>query len=194
LSAEVIAPTTATFAAGNNVLGFGTTMPPELAAWAPYADEPTVVPLAATVFYNTSWNPSSTSALVKFTFLATLIRTDGSIATVLGYGVTINPSVSATARIYQEFSTFYVPNGFGAGEPFSRVDFYGCDNSVLTSFLEAGSDGAGQVQVLNNANVATVRLGSNFGGTTAWPDITGYLVTTDNTGAVTGATPDNTYS
>jgi len=68
MSNEVIAPTTATFAEGNDVIGLGTSLPAELAAWTPYGG--TYVLKSALIFYSSDWSATATYGQVKYWFIA----------------------------------------------------------------------------------------------------------------------------
>lgn len=90
---EIVAPEGTPFLPGNDVIGFGTQLPPEMASAGI---------TAAIVFYNSGWNPASTSPSVKFMFIGT-IENAGSGAVSIGFGVCQNPSVSQTAVVNYGF-------------------------------------------------------------------------------------------
>lgn len=82
---EVTAPNNVAFQPGNVVTGFGSIIPPELAA-AGFVN--------AIVFYDVDWNPTNTTPTIKFRFIASGM---GNIK--IGYGYCANPSVSQTATV-----------------------------------------------------------------------------------------------
>lgn len=98
---EVIAPNTATFSPGHNVIGLGADLPPELVA-AGYS--------AAMVFYSTIWNPANTFPTMKFMFIGT---NGGGI--IIGYGYSNNPSTTPTATIVAMEAIGLINNGSGVG-------------------------------------------------------------------------------
>lgn len=189
MAAEVIAPTTATFAAGNTVIGFGTTLPAELAAWAPFSAYPTVKPVTATVFYNSAWSAGATVPTVKFTFMTTVITPDGAVTTFFGFGLVAKPSVSTTAVIFAGFSPAYQANGFGAGKPGAIHRFYSSQNTVLADSREIDVEGDGAFVVSNNAGQDTIDIATNYFNPTYFPGITGWVVTRDASGTPTGTAP-----
>lgn len=190
MAAEVIAPTTATFAAGNTVIGFGTTLPAELAAWVPFATDPTIKPVTATVFYNAQWSAAATVPTVKFTFMTTVITpSDGGVHTFWGYGLVANPSVSTTAVIMCGVNPSYLPNGYGAGQAGVAHRFYSKNNTELVAIAQDDAGGDGAVAVYDIAGTQRINLGCNYYDPAVYPSLTGFLITFDNTGAVTGSAP-----
>lgn len=83
----IVAPGGAQFAPGNNVVGLGSQLPPEMVT-AGYVD--------ALVFYSTTWNPAATTFTVKFRFI-----TVAGNNLVCGFGYCTNPSVSQVANIVE---------------------------------------------------------------------------------------------
>jgi len=85
---EIIAPAGVPFAPGNDVIGFGTAVPPLLAAAG--------IP-AAILFYNSGYSATSTFPSVKYAFIGSFNGTSGSQSIggiVYGMGIVTNPSVS----------------------------------------------------------------------------------------------------
>jgi len=84
-STEIVAPAGTPFLPGNDVIGFGTQLPPELSAYGV---------TAAIVIYNNGWNASLTTPCVKFTWI-------GMAATYLcmGLGITANPHTNPVAVV-----------------------------------------------------------------------------------------------
>lgn len=94
---ELVAPSNVPFEAGNDVIGFGTSLPPELAAYKPDG----VTPIqAAMVFYNSAWDPTATTPRVKFMFIGVSSNPAGGAAGIsIGAGICNNPSVSTVAVV-----------------------------------------------------------------------------------------------
>jgi hypothetical protein len=82
---ELTAPNTVPFQPGQNVIGIGSQIPPELVAAGV---------TAAIIFYNNTWNTSLTVPTTKFQFIASI---GGSI--VSGVGYSNNPSTTPTATV-----------------------------------------------------------------------------------------------
>jgi len=108
---ELTAPSSTPFVPGNNVIGFGTQLPPELIA-AGFT--------SAIVSYSTDWDPTSTVPKVKFRFIA---PAGGS--TIIGIGWCANPSVSQVATIAADFSAGLVYSGGVASNDFELFDLAG---------------------------------------------------------------------
>ena len=167
---EVFAPTTATFGPGVDVVGIGTTLPTELAAWVPFPSAPTLRLKSALVFYNSGYSAVGTSAAVKFAFIGTAINPGAQATTVIGYGIVANPSVSGTAVILAGFQMNMVVNPFGGGATSFALSYsmVNHNNQVIFQIAEDDVQGDGAAYLMNNAGVATVRLYSNLlvtGGT-----------------------------
>jgi len=94
---ELIAPAGVPFTEGFDVIGFGTALPPELASYYPFGVGGNPI-RAAIIFYNSAWDPTSTTPLIKFHFIAP--SSDPALkvaALILGMGICNNPSVSTVA-------------------------------------------------------------------------------------------------
>lgn len=101
---ELVVPANEPFAAGNDVIGIGTELPPELAA---------ANVNAAAVFYNSHWDPTATTPRVKFMFIGTSSNATATVL-ALGMGICQNPSVNTTAVITQGFAVgMQTLNGVG---------------------------------------------------------------------------------
>lgn len=101
---SVIAPTTATFAPGNDVVGLvvNTALPAELAAWLPFDGATTYKVSSAQVTYNSAWNPSATTPQIKYTFIA-FASNAFSAGIFWGVALVDNASVSTVAKIVPQF-------------------------------------------------------------------------------------------
>jgi hypothetical protein len=99
---EITAPAGTPFLPGNDVIGLGTELPPELAAYIPFVGGTAIQ--AAIIFYNSAFDPTSTLPLVKFHFMgmAGTANPTGS-ALLIGLGVCNNPSVSTVAKCLPGF-------------------------------------------------------------------------------------------
>lgn len=107
---EITAPSNVPFQPGNDVIGMGTALPPELITYGV---------TAALVFYNSAWSPSATTPSVKFMWIGGIAATGfGQIS--IGMGICQNPSVSQTAVITSGFTLGMVNQG-GVGEVFSSI-------------------------------------------------------------------------
>ena len=88
---EIVAPTGVPFAPGEDVIGFGTDVPPALAAAG--------IP-AAILFFNSGYSPTNTWPSVKYAFIGSfsgVTTGPGGAALggiVIGMGIVTNPSVS----------------------------------------------------------------------------------------------------
>lgn len=155
-STEVIAPTNGNFAPGNNVIGMGTSIPPELAVYKPFgaSGEPIT---AAIVFYNAAFNTVATTPLIKFHFIAPATNVSiGVAALCIGMGICNNPSVNSTAVVNAGFQV-------GAQDAFTghmSMD-YGFANHLDANVVEIGEyDTAGDGEVVTFDSTGNTDTGS----------------------------------
>lgn len=149
---ELIAPNTVTFAPGNNVVGFGATLPSELTA-AGFVD--------AIVFYSTEWNAANVTPTIKFRFIAT-----SSSGMSIGYGICSNPSVSQTATVVSA-ELLRTPGGSYFG-----TEIRNASNSPVFYLVDDGggsgiTGNGGLMDILDSAGFARIRAQANSAGTTA---------------------------
>lgn len=181
---EVFAPTTATWAAtgagtGVAAVGIGTTMPTELAAWAPYGG--TAKPLSALVFWNPNFKASLTSPAIKFGFICNLIRAGVQSDIFVGFGYCNNPSVSTSAVITAGLNPMVLPSGYAANVPAFLYRMYGSRNQILGAIQDSDVNGNGDVTMHNAAGQITVEMLSN--GTDATFPYTGIVALYDQSGS-----------
>jgi hypothetical protein len=167
MSNEVFAPTTASWSAtgaGSGVagLGIGTTMPTELANWAPYGDG--VKPLNALVWWNKYYSSSLTAPCPKFAFIASVVRS-AEVDTFIGFGLVANPSVSSTAGIKAGLAPGVQPNGWGTGQPCFLTKFYGSANGPLATIEDADAYGNGTMVGVNSSGAVTWQMLCDFADT-----------------------------
>jgi hypothetical protein len=96
---ELVAPTGTPFAPGNDVIGFGTQLPPELAAYGV---------TAAIVIYNDQWDASLTTPCIKFSWIG---MSDTYLC--LGLAITANPSANPVAVISSGLNVGMFTDGTG---------------------------------------------------------------------------------
>lgn len=136
---EIVIPNNVPFAPGNNVIGIGTEIPPELVA---------VGFDAALVFYFSNWDPTSTTPLVKYAFIAPISNGTGS-AVSIGFGICNNPSVSQTPVVVTGWS-IEAGNEFTGHMTISENTF----NHLATAIAEVtegNTGGDGAIAIANNA-------------------------------------------
>lgn len=92
---EIVAPASTPFLPGNDVIGFGTALPPELAAYAPFSGGAHIQ--TAIVFYNSAFNPTSTAPQIKFHFMGPAVDPVNGGVLCIGMGICNNPSLSTVA-------------------------------------------------------------------------------------------------
>lgn len=158
---SVIAPTTATFAPGNDVVGLvvNTALPAELAAWQPLAGATTYKVSSAQVTYNSAWNPSATTPQIKYTFIA-FASNSFNAGIFWGVAVVDNASVSATAKIVPQFEL-----GAGQGHDGTYTEtsfgFFGHNESRpqhIGVFGDNDLDGNGFLGVYDEAGLALANV------------------------------------
>jgi hypothetical protein len=121
---EITAPNTVPFQPGQNVIGFGSQVPPELQAAGI---------TAAIVFYNSLWNTVSTTPLIKFHFIASF---QGNIQ--VGHGYSLNPSTTPTATVvtHTVFTEF-----IGSGRVNNLLNMYNVNGATpQTRIIAAGEE------------------------------------------------------
>lgn len=165
LTTEIIAPANVPFLPGNDVIGFGTAVPAELAAAG--------IP-AAILFYNSGYSPSNTFPSVKYAYISSQSAVDSGISLggiQVGIGYVANPSVDETAVvltigefIMQAFTT--VP--FNPALEFNMINF---TQTAAVSTMTHGSNpgttpspGASQNGLIYTVNAAGNTETGHIGG------------------------------
>ena len=147
---EIVVPAGVPFSPGFDVIGIGTELPPELAAYEPIGGGDPVV--AAIVFYSAAYNPNGTTPQVKFFWIG--IGSSPSIEASslnIGVGIVANASVSQVAVINSGLSV--VPSVQSGVMTMGYVAVNHLDNSIMV-LGERGSGATlsdGELAVLTNA-------------------------------------------
>lgn len=130
---EITAPAGTPFLPGNDVIGFGTELPPELAAFGV---------TAAIVIYNNGWDAALTTPCVKFTFI-------GMAATYLcvGLGITANPHVNPVAVVTSGFTLGMFTDGTGQ----INVGISNAKNNLIWQLQETLGPGDAEEAGFSNA-------------------------------------------
>jgi len=134
---EIIAPAGVPFEPGNDVIGFGTAVPPLLAAAG--------IP-AAILFYNSGYSPTSTYPSVKYAFIGSFNGTTSgqSIGGIIyGMGIVTNPSVSQTEVIRFSNTMLMIANTttpFNAALAFEQINY---NQTATVVALSHGSTASG---------------------------------------------------
>jgi hypothetical protein len=153
---EIIVPSGVPFEPGNDVIGIGTLLPPELAAYTPIPGGGTVK--AAIVFYSSAYNPAGTTPQVKFFWMG--IGSDAGVGSTLNIGVGIvnNASVSQVAVINSGFSVAPFIGFPGSGHiTMEYVAVNHLDNTIFgIGEFNTGGDGGLTVQTNAGGNAGPV--------------------------------------
>lgn len=185
---SVIAPTTATFAPGNDVVGLvvNTALPAELAAWVPYADQANVKVSSAEVTYNSHWSPTATTPQIKYTFVA-FVGSNYQSGIIWGVAVCDNPSVSTVAKIVPQMRVG-VGTGFDGTYTALGYEFYGANESESAPLVTLqDADYAGNA-LLGVNTALDYQMLSVFGSADSNGDgITGGLIRTWAVSSETGS-------
>jgi hypothetical protein len=152
-SNELIIPAGVPFLPGNDVIGLGTELPPELAAFNPVAGGPTVT--AAMVFYTSAYNPAATTPQTKYFFIAIAGAPNGEAAITLGAAIVANPSVSQTAVITSGF----VLDVFDGDIEYTYAS---ADNNAIAVIADDAMDN-GTVAIVNSLGNITAEMSANAG-------------------------------
>lgn len=156
-TSEITAPADTPFAPGNNVIGMGTALPPELIAYGV---------TAALVFYSTSWNPNATVPTIKFGWvgigpdieLLNPVQVLGT-AISMGLGVCANPHANQTAVVTSGLSLGMFTDG--TGELFAA--FNNSQNNIIWTLTEATGTHNGIEDGFSNAGQVLWELPGNPG-------------------------------
>jgi hypothetical protein len=156
---EIVVPSDVPFEPGNNVIGIGAGIPPELIA-AGYVN--------AIVWYFANWNPASTTPLPKFAFIAANAITGNATAAMhFGFGLCDNPSANPTA-VVQSLFVISAEQNFTGRMDYQSIFFNALGNQII-NILEWDSTGDGEFVVLNNADSHTAyQRVISTGGTASW--------------------------
>lgn len=145
---ELIVPAGVPFAPGFDVIGIGTELPIELTG----AGISTAI-----VFYNSLWNPNSTTPLVKFMFIASSFAPGaqgGGIA--IGFGICNNPSASTFANIVSGLE-IVAANAYPGHMSVQSSVFNHNDNQIIT-MGEGNATGDGLIATVNNNGTVSGQL------------------------------------
>lgn len=188
---QVFAPTTASWTAsgagtGVAAVGIGTTMPTELANWAPYGG--TAKPQSALVFWNPNFRTTLTYPSAKFAFICNIVRAGVQSDMFCGVGTCNNPSVSSVASILAGLNPFVISSGYAVNDPAFLYRLYGSRNQVLASILDADSIGNGVLEVANVPGQITTELLANGTVPPTYP-FTGIAATFTDAGVQNGQIP-----
>lgn len=152
LTTEIIVPSGTPFLPGNNVIGIGIELPPELAAYEPYGSGSTVE--AALIFYSSVWDPTATTPRVKYQWLGVVTDPAANGAFIsIGTAVCNNPSVSQVATVFSvvDFGTENVFTGHAS----TTINIQNrLDGSVVT-MGEYNSQGDGGVATYDHNGTQT---------------------------------------
>lgn len=147
---EIVIPSSVPFLPGNDVIGIGFEVPPELAA---------VGINAAMIFYNSAWSPASTLPRVKYSFIGQAVTPDPdySVGVITGFGWQVNPSTNTPVIVVAALITgMAAPTS--SGYTFLETAI-GVQNHNANDVFAIGEDGTtsgnGQVVVANNADSHT---------------------------------------
>lgn len=155
LTTELIVPANVPFQPGQNVIGIGTDLPPELAAYTPYGAGSTVE--AALIFYSSQWDPNATTPRVKYQWLG--VVTDPSLKGVfisIGTAFCDNPSVSHVATVISiaDFGT----QNIVAGHPSTTINIQNRLDDTIISLGEIDTQGAGGIATFDENGNETGQL------------------------------------
>lgn len=138
---EIVIPNDVPFLPGNNVIGIGTELPPELVAYGI---------TAAMVFYFSNWNPNATVPTVKFGFIG--VSTVGNqCGIVTGFGWCAAPHTSQVANV-AACETVAMGNTIGTQLGTIVAFNNGLDDNIA-GILEdpADTNRDGKIELFNNA-------------------------------------------
>jgi hypothetical protein len=153
---EITVPNNVPFGPGNDVIGIGTALPPELAAYAPIPGGNFVT--AAIIFYTAGYNPAGTLPQVKYYWIGVGSASGSNSSLNFGFAIVNNASVSQTAIVLSGFSLLGV-NNFAGHITINYLFDNHNDNTIgVVGELNTGGDGA--ISAVTNA-------GAQPGGTTA---------------------------
>lgn len=145
---EIVIPSNVPFEPGNDVIGIGFSIPPELQA---------IGFIAAVIFYNSQYSPSSTEPRVVYQFLAAGSEPDPSYQTAisLGYVWQVNPSLN-TAMLVAQCATAGAIAPAASGYNYLRSIFT-IGNRVGNTIYEMTEDSNGNpiLLLVDNAGVNT---------------------------------------
>lgn len=135
---EITVPNNVPFLPGNDIIGIGTQLPPELEAYGI---------TAAMVFYNQAWSPVATTPRVKFMFIGTTHDVDFG-AMVFGYGYCNNPSLNQVAVV----TTTYQIGMDGTTVPGRAMSYTLVFNSLDNKIVETSEDTLRNSQIIGYDN------------------------------------------
>jgi hypothetical protein len=156
---EITAPAGVPFAPGNDIIGIGTDIPPELAAEGI---------TAAILAYTSSYDPTAIYPQVQYMFIAVGSTGDGTIVNAglaIGFGVVVNASVSQTAVIKTAANFIMETNVTAPFNPamiFLTYPYTGNAVNVMThgSFAAGfGDNQNGIILTLNQSGTETGHIG-----------------------------------
>jgi hypothetical protein len=143
---EIVVPSNVPFLPGNNVLGIGTQVPPELVAENI---------LAAMIFYNDEYSPTSTLPRVVYTFIGQTVTPDPdySVGIYIGFTWQANPSANSPLIVV---GTLTVGAAAPTAPPYTILESITNmqnhnGNYIMTLGEDATADGNPVFGILNNA-------------------------------------------
>lgn len=161
---EIVIPNNVPFEPGNDVIGIGFSIPPELQA---------IGFIAAVIFYNSQYSPTSTLPRVVYQFIAAGSEPDPTYQTAIsmGYVWQENPSLGTPMQVAQCATAGAIAPA-ASGYNYLRSIFT-VGNRVGNTIYEMTEDSAGNpiLAVVDNAgdHVATKQVPTQSGGTnTGW--------------------------
>jgi len=144
---ELVIPAGVPFQPGFDVIGIGTALPPELAAYVPIPGGDPVK--AAIVFYSSAYDPTLATPQVKFFWMGIGSAGTAGSSLSLGTGIVKNASLSQVAIVNSGYSV--VPSNNGAGNIAMLYVSVNHNDNNIGEIGERNTTGDGQLVVLNNA-------------------------------------------
>jgi hypothetical protein len=160
---EIVIPNNVPFEPGNDVIGVGFEVPPELQAEDINS---------AILFYNSDWSPTSTLPRVKYAFFGQAITDDPnySVGLVQGFTWQVNPSINSALLVV---ATVITGMAAPSAPPYTILQsVFGLQNhngNDIVVFGENDANGDPTIELLNNAGThsASKAVGSST-PSTAW--------------------------